>query len=148
MSASLWYHGVGVLSGVLWVRPKSGISEAPFQLLYCVLQPRRALLDAEDSCDLGPTLRDPSRAVRSDVAHHSAGGMFALRQEDWKLIAGRGSGGWTRVPITKEDPPGQLYHLADDPLEQDNLYNQRPEIVRQLTERLERCRQQGRSRAR
>jgi len=103
---------------------------------------------AEDSYDLGPTLRDPSRAVREDVVHHSGNGMFALRQGDWKLIAGRGSGGWTRVKITKEDPPGQLYHLADDPLEQDNLYNQRPEIVRQLTERLERCRQQGRSRPR
>lgn len=101
---------------------------------------------AEDSYDLGPTLRDPSRAVRRDVVHHSAGGMFAIRQGDWKLIAGRGSGGWTRVKAAKEDPPGQLYHLADDPQEQDNLYNQRPEIVRRLTERLQRYRQRGRSR--
>jgi arylsulfatase A len=101
---------------------------------------------AEDSYDLGPTLRDPSQAVRDDVVHHSAGGMFAIRQGDWKLIAGRGSGGWTRVKTAKEDPPGQLYHLTDDPQEQDNLYNQRPEIVRQLTERLESYQQQGRSR--
>ena len=101
---------------------------------------------AEDSYDLLPTLRDPSRAVRSDVVHHSGGGMFAIRRGDWKLIVGRGSGGWTSVKAAKEDPPGQLYHLTDDPQEQDNLYNQRPEIVRQLTERLERYQQQGRSR--
>ena len=101
---------------------------------------------AEDSYDLGPTLRDPSRAVRDDVVHHSASGMFAIRRGEWKLIAGRGSGGWTRVKTAKEDPPGQLYRLADDPQEQDNLYHQEPEMVRQLTERLKRYQQQGRSR--
>lgn len=101
---------------------------------------------AEDSYDLGPTLRDPSRAVREDVVHHSGGGMFAIRRGEWKLIVGRGSGGWTRVKAAEEDPPAQLYHLTDDPQEQNNLYNQWPEIVRQLTERLESYRQRGRSR--
>jgi len=102
---------------------------------------------AEDSFNLLPTLRDPRQSVRDDLVHHSGGGMFAIRRGPWKLIAGRGSGGWTRVKAAANDPPGQLYNLDEDPTEQHNVHAQHPEVVEQLTARLRQYQQQGRSRA-
>ncbi len=101
---------------------------------------------AEDSFSLLPTWRDPTKAVRSDLVHHSGNGAFAVRAGDWKLIAGHGSGGWTRVPKKKGDPPGQLYNLAADPGETKNLYRDKPEVVARLQKVLERYRSVGRSR--
>lgn len=99
----------------------------------------------EDSVNLLPTLMDPTKSVRKDLIHHSSAGKFAIRQDDWKLILGQGSGGWTHVEITKDTPPGQLYNLAEDPDEQVNLYTQHPEIVQRLTAVLDRYKKTGRS---
>jgi hypothetical protein len=75
--------------------------------------------------------------------------MFALRSDDWKLAFGLGSGGFTPPAFRKPtpgEPAGQLYNLATDRQETTNVYAQHPEIVRALTEKLERIRQTGRSR--
>jgi len=109
---------------------------------------------AEDSFDLTPLLRgEPLEgSFRPATIHHSARGMFAIRAGDWKLIEGRGSGGFTAPaeidPETLEPgaPVGQLYNLAEDPAEQHNLYNERPEVVEALKAQLERIRNEGRSR--
>jgi len=101
---------------------------------------------AEDSCNLLPTLRDSAVVVRNDLIHHSGGGMLALRQGDWKLIASKGSGGWTRVKANSNDPAGQLYNLADDPKEKNNRYDQEPEIVTRMTALLHKYQAEGRSR--
>ena len=70
--------------------------------------------------------------------------MFAIRQGKWKLILGKGSGGW-RERGGKDAPPGQLYDMENDAREQSNLYNEEPEVVANLTELLETYRRQGRS---
>ena len=72
--------------------------------------------------------------------------MLALRQGDWKLIAGKGSGGWTRVKTRGKDPVGQLYNLAVDSGEMDNRYDLEPEIVTRMTALLHKYRAEGRSR--
>lgn len=100
---------------------------------------------AEDSYDLLPTFADPTQPARPDLVHHSGGGKFALRRGEWKLIEGRGSGGWTRVETSDDDPPGQLYNLATDPKETTNLYLSRPEVVAELRGRLDEVRSAGRS---
>jgi arylsulfatase A-like enzyme len=109
--------------------------------------PRNA---AEDSYSillalLGQTLEGP---LREATVLHSADGMFAIRQGPWKFIDGQGPGSanygeWQPAP---DDPPGQLYNLADDVGEKQNLYNQQPEVVARLRELLEKCKQQGYSR--
>ena len=49
---------------------------------------------AEDSFSLLPLLRGKSWGrPRAPVIHHSSGGMFAIRDGRWKLVAGNGSGG-------------------------------------------------------
>jgi len=66
----------------------------------------------------------------------------------WKFIDGQGPGSanygdWQPAP---DDPPGQLYNLAEDISEQHNLCNDHPEVVERLKELLEKYRQQGYSR--
>ncbi len=65
------------------------------------------------------------------AVHHSIEGMFAIRQGRWKMIEGRGSGGWTKGG---EDDlaPGQLYDLVEDYSETTNLYLERPDPILRL----------------
>lgn len=95
---------------------------------------------------LGKTSVGP---IRNTTIHHSLDGMFAIRKGDWKLIEGRGSGGFTqpaRIEPGPDDPIGQLYNLADDPSETENLYLERPEVVNELQTLLDETRMLGRSR--
>ncbi|MEX0600346.1 MAG: arylsulfatase, partial [Rhodothermales bacterium] len=106
---------------------------------------------AEDSYDILPLLRgEPVEGeLREATVLHSSRGMYALRRGPWKLIEGRGSGGFTEpifVDPEPGEPEGQLYHLEEDPLETTNLYAERPEIVEQLSTLLDRYRDQGYSR--
>jgi arylsulfatase A-like enzyme len=103
----------------------------------------------EDSFSILPVLlgREAGRPLREAVVHHSINGMFAVREGSWKLILGKGSGGWSGGG--KEDnAPGQLYDLESDPSETTNLYTRYPGIVRRLTSLLEKIKREGRSRPR
>jgi len=105
----------------------------------------------EDSYNILPALMGQNRAepIREAVVHHSGSGMFAIRQGKWKLVLGRGSGGFS-VPRTIKpkpgEPEGQLYNLEDDLAESRNLWSENPEIVERLTNLLEKYKQQGYSR--
>jgi len=86
--------------------------------------------------------------VREDVIHHSSTGVFSIRHGCWKLILETlGSGGWPppRDNGPKPGSPGQLYNIAEDPKEENNLWGDHPEIVERLTALLEGYRNQGRS---
>lgn len=106
-----------------------------------------------DSYNVLPAMTGESYAepVRGPTVQHSSRGMFALRSGPWKLIEGRGSGGFTEpveIEPEEDEPEGQLYNLADDPDESDNLYQQRPELVDSLQAVLDRYRSQGYTRPR
>lgn len=98
---------------------------------------------APDSYSIAPWLRGekPEQPTHPHIVHHSIEGMFAIRRGDWKYIAGKDGGGWSK------DPPvttaGQLYNLATDPGERNNLYNQEPAQVKELSALLEKCRSGG-----
>lgn len=104
----------------------------------------------EDSYNLLPALLgQKGKPIREAIVHHSNQGMFSIRQGEWKLELGLGSGGFSK-PQTVEPvpggPKGQLYNLAKDPTEADNLYLKYPEIVARLTALLDKYKQQGFSR--
>lgn len=104
----------------------------------------------EDSYDILPALLGtPHRApIREATVHHALIGMFAIRRGPWKLILGRGSGGFTLpqfIPPKPGEPQGQLYNLADDPKETHDLYTQRPDVVKELATLLETYKATGRS---
>ena len=104
----------------------------------------------EDSFDLLPALLGkPHKPARDAIVHHSNLGMFSIRQGNWKLVLGLGSGGFS-PPATEEPTPGgaagQLYDLAKDPGEKQNVYLRNPETVARLTALLEKYKKEGRSR--
>jgi len=97
----------------------------------------------QDSYSLLPLLTSSKKTnyQRTSTIHHSIDGYFAIRKGDWKLAICSGSGGWsapTENQATKNNlPTVQLYNLKVDPSEQNNVHNKYPEIVRTLTEELE-----------
>jgi arylsulfatase A-like enzyme len=73
--------------------------------------------------------------VRPPVVMRSGNGSMMIRSGDWKLINQLGSGGFSkpnRIEPGPGDPEGQLYNLADDPGETNNLYSEHPDIVARL----------------
>ena len=96
---------------------------------------------AEDSYNVLPALLGqamPENSMRPRV-FHSANGVFAIQQGDWKLIQGTKGAGAGR---NAADPDslmslGQLYKLDIDPFEQDDQWDQNPEIVVELNQTLE-----------
>ncbi len=94
--------------------------------------------DTEDSVSLLPLLvgEKPDEQAREGVIHHSFDGMFSVRQGDWKLIAGTGSGGFSepsRYTPAPDNAQGQLYNINDDLGETLNLWKSRPDVVEELT---------------
>ena len=58
------------------------------------------------------------------------------------MIPQRGSGGFTFPkeldPAKVGGPPGQLYNLADDPSETQNMWDENPDVVSRLAQLLAR----------
>lgn len=102
----------------------------------------------EDSYSLLPVLlgKDLEGPLREATVHHSADGMFCLRQGEWKLIDGQGPGSNQWDGPKPGDPPGQLYNLEDDMGENNNRFNERPEMVERLNALLADYKQRGSSR--
>jgi arylsulfatase A-like enzyme len=92
----------------------------------------------EDSYSILPVLTGKMNAVENQpaVVHSSSAGFFAIRQGDWKLIMGLGSGGFTVPKENKPragEPAVQLYNLKDDPGETQNMAAANPGKVSELT---------------
>lgn len=96
-------------------------------------------------------------SVRQYLLQQTISLDMSIRSGDWKYLDHRGSGGnnydaggeWGmlpyKLPDTDPDAPGQLYNLAQDPGERNNLYSQQPEIVKELKNKLEAFKADGRS---
>jgi arylsulfatase A-like enzyme len=86
----------------------------------------------EDTYNILPALlgEDGGKPIREIAVHHSGGGVFALRNGDWKLIVESKEGGYDNPPVAGSE--GQLYNLKEDPYETHNLYEAEPEIVNDL----------------
>jgi arylsulfatase A-like enzyme len=93
----------------------------------------------EDSFNILPAMlgEKQDKPIRHSLVHHN--GQLAIRQGDWKLIAGiRGNG--------TERGRKALFNLKADPDEKNNLLKERPEIVERLTKLLTKQMEQGYSR--
>ncbi len=111
----------------------------------------------EDSVNILPVVlgEKQDRPVREAVVHHSFSGKFAIRKGDWVLIDAvsgddnrkRGEPPWFKEErgYVKDNQPGELFNVREDLSERKNHFAERPEIVRELKELLERYQREGRS---
>jgi arylsulfatase A-like enzyme len=112
------------------------------------------ILDAELPADAAPDSfsllslmkGDGWQSPRAPVIHHSAGGMFAIRDGRWKLVLGNGSGGRQQPRGKPFEQPYALFDLSADIAEQHNVIEEHPDVARGLETRCLEIRDSGRSR--
>ncbi|MCB9384762.1 MAG: arylsulfatase [Bryobacterales bacterium] len=101
---------------------------------------------AEDSFSLLPLMTGKPGWKRAPVIHHSANGVFAIREGKWKLVAGNGSGGREKPLGEPFAKPYQLYDLSEDIGERNDLLSKTPDTAKRLEAALQRLIDSGRSR--
>ncbi|MBC8352133.1 MAG: arylsulfatase [Planctomycetes bacterium] len=144
--ADIWEGGHRVPFVVRWPgkTPSGAVSDEMIELTD-LLATCAAIVDVElpegmggDSRNALPALLTPKPAdpVRNFAVHHSLWGTFAIRKGPWKMIPHRGSGGFTfprEIDVGKVGgPPGQLYNLANDPSETQNVWDENPGVAASL----------------
>jgi arylsulfatase A-like enzyme len=88
---------------------------------------------APDSFSFLPDLHGKKRETeRPIVIHHSSGGMFSGRLGDWKLVLGNGSGGRQQPKGKPFARPYQLFNLANDLGESEDVLSQNPQVAKEL----------------
>ncbi len=105
---------------------------------------------AEDSHDQLALLRGGETSARASLVHNTNANSYAVRQGDWVLIDAP-TGGVSKVPAwfdeangyTKNDQPGELYHLREDPGQKRNRFAELPDKVAELRAELQRIRSNG-----
>ena len=97
----------------------------------------------EDSVSLMPLLKGGDKPVREYAISHAMSGLPSLRKGSWKIIFGQKGGGFAGAPGV--GATGQLYDLATDIGETQNLWNEKPELVAELTSTMTRLVSDGRS---
>jgi len=108
---------------------------------------------AEDSYDQRALLEGKSPSARKTVVHNTNPDGYALRHDNWVLIAAK-SGGVSAVPpwfdvangYAKNTQPGELYNLQEDLGQKQNRYAEEPARVKQLSALLEQVRAHGQAR--
>ena len=96
-----------------------------------------------DSVDVLPVLLGKSKSGRDELVEQ--GNLLAIRQGDWKFVARAGDAS-KKNPARRDDFPsgGELYDLAVDPGETDNLANSHPDRAKAMADRLDQIRRGGR----
>ena len=103
----------------------------------------------EDSFDALAAWKGDTKAhIRDSVILDSANGIFAIREGDWKMIERNDTleGENGKVMKTNIENQSQLYNLASDPSETKNLWSEKPDVVKHLTEALAKARKENHTR--
>ncbi|MCX6634547.1 MAG: arylsulfatase [Acidobacteria bacterium] len=104
---------------------------------------------AEDSVNVLPAFlgKKDARPLRESMISHSADGIFAIRQGEWKYVEGKPSVPENRMPAGRRaEMERQLYNLRDDPGERNNLILSQAEVAARLADLLSTCRAQTHTR--
>jgi arylsulfatase A-like enzyme len=79
-----------------------------------------------DGMDMWPTLSEGAASPRSEIVYNVEMYRGAVREDDWKLV-------WN-APLPSRI---ELFDIASDPSETENLAARHPEIVARLRDRIE-----------
>ena len=93
----------------------------------------------EDSFNMLPALLgEPLKApIHPTLVLHSGGGIFSVRSGHWKFV---------EMPDGRKAKPDELYDLAADPGETNNVAAANPDVVKRLAAALDKARTDGRTR--
>ncbi len=116
-----------------------------------IVSRKLATNEGEDSFSILPLLlgKNSDYVGPEALIQHSSRGYFVVRQGDWKLILGLGSGGFSKPELVQPkqgEATGQLYNLKDDIAETKNLWMQFPGKVKEMSDILKKYQTSGRSR--
>lgn len=105
---------------------------------------------AEDSHNLLPHLKGETDTVRTTHIHNTAPNKYAIRHGEWLLVdaptgyISRGHQPWAKKrDYPADESPVQLFHLAKDIGQRNNLAEKHPEKVDELRQLLGQIREQG-----
>lgn len=111
---------------------------------------------AHDSFNQLPTWVEGKPSARTEIVHNTFKGAYAVRRGDWLLVDqkarnGRHAGSDRVVPkwydekfgYTMSETPGELFNLAEDPSQKNNLYAQLPDRVDELKALLQTIQRKG-----
>jgi len=96
----------------------------------------------EDSVSILPLLRGDDKDVREYAVSCGGSGMPGIRDGAWKLILGTGQGFYQENQTPAD---WELYNLAEDPTESNNLAARYPERVTEMKAQLDEMIRNGRS---
>ena len=140
--ADVWEGATRVPLLARWpgVVPHGSVNRDPVSLIdfyagFAAILHDSAPESAIDSYNIYEALIGGKMDSNRILVHHSARGLFAIRQGSWKLINGRGSGGFTQPVewiMQPGEPEGQLYNLDTDMSETKNLWSSHTEKVEML----------------
>lgn len=105
---------------------------------------------AHDSYDMTDVWRNNAPSPRRTIVHNTMAGAYALRHDHWLLVAAK-TGAHSKVPdwfdtengYTANEYPGELFDLAADPAQKNNLFATMPDKVAELQALLKKTRSQG-----
>jgi arylsulfatase A-like enzyme len=123
------------------------VSQVDFAASFAALSGQRpGPDDLPDSLNMLPAVLGDSKTGRDYVIEHA--NVLALRQGDWKYIEPGPGAKYSRETRTElgVDTVPQLYDLAHDPGEHQNLAPAHPERVEQMSKLLSQLRARGHSR--
>ncbi|MDG2221286.1 MAG: arylsulfatase [Rubripirellula sp.] len=93
--------------------------------------------DGPDSVSFASVFeKEVDGSVRPPLICHSAGGMFAVRDGQWKLVAGNGSGGRQAPKGKPFGEPWSLFNLSRDPGELKDVATEHPDVFERLKKTL------------
>jgi len=94
-----------------------------------------------DGKDAWPTIAQGKPSPHTDILINTLGHKGAIRQGDWKLVKnGRSAdeeNSGEKEPSKNPTDACELFNLAQDPYEKNNIADQHPEKVKELSARLE-----------
>ncbi len=125
------------------------ISQVDFPATFAALTGRELQEnEAPDSFNFLPVLVNPEATVREHVVQQGIRNLLGFRRGDWKYHhpSNANTTAWETGIDLGSRPYPQLYNLAEDLGETNNLAEEHPELVEELHAELEALRAAGRSR--